>query len=182
MRPLHASRFTCMLRRLKASTPGKKGLNRSLIRINSLIPCKGLTIITQLAAHSCRTLHAEGITDISDLFWRPENSKCMESTPTDDILRPQHHYYSCQSIVKKGLKCSLTPVPKAGPIESTKSRAYRRHQEQGLWKALRFCAFFCLDLASLATLCRGFILFNFQEPETFKAAPSPQTIKPRHLR
>ena len=127
MRPLHASRFTCMLRRLKASTPGKKGLNRSLIRINSLIPCKGLTIITQLAAHSCRTLHAEGITDISDLFWRPENSKCMESTPTDDILRPQHHYYRCQSIVKKGLKCSLTPVPKAGPIESTKSRAYGRH-------------------------------------------------------
>ena len=37
----------------------------------------------------------------------------------------------------------------------TKSRAYGRHQKQGLWKALRFCAFFCLDLASLATLCRG---------------------------
>ena len=39
----------------------------------------------------------------------------------------------------------------------TKSRAYRRHQKQGLWKALRFCAFFCLDLASLATLCRGLL-------------------------
>ena len=37
----------------------------------------------------------------------------------------------------------------------TKSRAYGRHQKQGLWKALRFCAFFCLDLAALTTLCRG---------------------------
>ena len=40
----------------------------------------------------------------------------------------------------------------------TKSRACRRHQKRGLWKALRFCAFFCLDLASLATLCRGLTL------------------------
>ena len=29
--------------------------------------------------------------------------------------------------LKKGLKCSLTPVPKAGPIKGTKSRAYGRH-------------------------------------------------------
>ena len=33
---MQRSRFTCMLRRLKAPTPGKNGLNRSLIRINCL--------------------------------------------------------------------------------------------------------------------------------------------------
>ena len=60
------------------------------------------------------------------------------------ILRAQHNDCSCQSIVKKRLKMRIDT--------RTKSRAY------GLWKALRFCAFFCLDLASLATLCRGLIL------------------------
>ena len=65
-------------------------------------------------------------------------------------LRPQYNDYSCQSIVKKRLKMLIDT--------RTKSRAYRRHQKQGLWKALRFCAFFCLDLASLATLCRGLTL------------------------
>ena len=29
--------------------------------------------------------------------------------------------------LKKGLKYSFTPVPKVGPIEGTKSRAYGRH-------------------------------------------------------
>ena len=45
--------------------------------------------------------------------------------------RPLHNYYTCQSIVKKRLKMLIYT------------------------SKLRFCAFFCLDLASLATLCRG---------------------------
>ncbi len=39
MRLLDESHFTCMLRRPKAPAVGKKGLNRSLIGINSLISC-----------------------------------------------------------------------------------------------------------------------------------------------
>ncbi len=39
LRALHESHFICMLRRLKAPTVGKNGLNRSFISINSLIPC-----------------------------------------------------------------------------------------------------------------------------------------------
>ena len=65
-------------------------------------------------------------------------------------MRPQHNDYSCQSIVKKRLKMLIDT--------RAKSRAYERHQKQGLWKALRFYAFFCLDLASLATLCRGLFI------------------------
>ena len=45
---------------------------------------------------------------------------CAFSLASIQSLRPQHNDYSCQSIVKiKGLKCSFTPVPKAGPMEGT---------------------------------------------------------------
>ena len=77
----------------------------------------------------------------------------MAITLKMQMVRPQHNHYSCQSIVKKRLKMLIDT--------RTKSRAYGRHQKQSLWKALRFCALFCLDLASLATLCRGLMVSIF---------------------
>ena len=55
-------------------------------------------------------------------------------------------------------------------MEGTKSRAYGRHQKQGLWKALRFFACFCLDLASLATPCRGLGLLIMRNKKKLNSA------------